>query len=265
VSLGLEEEFGVRLSGKVALITGAASGMGRVATRMFVEHGAQVIAADLKQEGLNGTLAEIDSSLHASVLTVTGDVSRSDDVKRWIDAGVERFGKVNVLYNNAGIMPDEDTSVIETSEETFQRIMDVNVKGIFLCCKHGIPALQAAGGGSVINIGSFVAHVGCTNPQDAYTASKGAVQALTHSLAIQYGKHGIRANTICPGPVLTPMMETLFATEAEKMKRLNRIAMGRFGRAEDIVWAGIFLASDESSWMTGQEFTIDGGITANYF
>lgn len=255
----------MRLSGKVALITGAASGMGRVATRIFAEQGAQVVAADLKQEGLVQTLAGIDSSLHGSILTVTGDVASSADVERWIDAGVDTFGKVNVLYNNAGIMPDEDTSVIETSEETFQRIMDVNVKGIFLCCKHGIPALQAAGGGSVINIGSFVAIMGCTNPQDAYTASKGAVIALSHSLAVQYGKHGIRANTICPGPVLTPMMETLFATEAEKMKRLNRIPMGRFGRAEDIVWAGVYLASDESSWMTGQEFIIDGGITVNYF
>ncbi len=255
----------MRLSGKVALITGAASGMGRVATRMFVEQGAQVVAADLRQEGLDQTLAGIDSSLHSSILAVTGDVSNNVDVKAWIDAGVQKFGRVNVLYNNAGIMPGEDTSVIETSEETYQRIMDVNVKGIFLCCKHGIPALQAAGGGSVINIGSFVAIMGCTNPQDAYTASKGAVIALTHSLAVQYGKYGIRANTICPGPVLTPMMETLFATEAEKMKRLNRIPIGRFGRAEDIVWAGIYLASDESSWMTGQEFIVDGGITVNYF
>ena len=255
----------MRLSGKVALITGAASGMGRVATRMFVEQGAQVVAADLRQEGLDQTLAGIDSSLHSSILAVTGDVSNNVDVKAWIDAGVQKFGRVNVLYNNAGIMPGEDTSVIETSEETYQRIMDVNVKGIFLCCKHGIPALQAAGGGSVINIGSFVAIMGCTNPQDAYTASKGAVIALTNSLAVQYGKYGIRANTICPGPVLTPMMETLFATEAEKMKRLNRIPIGRFGRAEDIVWAGIYLASDESSWMTGQEFIVDGGITVNYF
>lgn len=255
----------MRLSGKVILVTGAASGMGRVATRIFAEQGAKVIAADLKQEGLDQTLAEIDASLHDAILPLTGDVSVSADVKSWIDRGVERFGKLNVLYNNAGIMPDEDTSVIETSEETFQRIMDVNVKGIFLCCKHGIPALQAAGGGSVINIGSFVALMGCSNPQDAYTASKGAVLALTHSLAVQYGKSGIRANSICPGPVLTPLLESLFPNEFEKNKRLNRIPMGRFGRAEDIVMAGVYLASDESSWMTGQEFVIDGGITVNYF
>lgn len=255
----------MRLAGKSILVTGAASGMGRVATRTFAEQGAQVIAADLKSDGLEQTLAEIDSALHGQIVPVTGDVSNSDDVRGWVEAGVKAFGKVTTLYNNAGIMPDEDTSVIETSEETFQRIMDVNVKGIFLCCKHGIPAIQQAGGGSVINIGSFVALVGCTNPQDAYTTSKGAVLALTHSLAVQYGKDRIRANSICPGPVLTPLMETLFATEAEKMKRLNRIPLGRFGRAEDVVWAGVYLASDESAWMTGQEFVIDGGITVNYF
>jgi NAD(P)-dependent dehydrogenase (short-subunit alcohol dehydrogenase family) len=259
------EDEGVRLAGKTILVTGAASGMGRAATRIFAEQGAQVIAADLKHDGLEQTMAEIDASLHGSILPQVGDVSKSDDVKRWVDEGVSRFGKLNVLYNNAGIMPDEDTSVIETSEETFQRIMDINVKGIFLCCKHGVPALQQSGGGSIINIGSFVAQVGCTNPQDAYTASKGAVLAMTHSLAVQYGKDNIRANSICPGPVLTPLLESLFPNEAEKMKRLNRIPMGRFGRAEDIVWAGVYLASDESSWMTGQEFVIDGGITVNYF
>jgi NAD(P)-dependent dehydrogenase (short-subunit alcohol dehydrogenase family) len=255
----------VRLAGKTILVTGAASGMGRVATRMFAEQGAKVIATDLKQEGLDQTVAEIDASLRSAILPLTGDVTRNDDVKRWFDEGIATFGGVNVLYNNAGIMPDEDTSVIETSEETFQRIIDVNVKGIFLCCKHGVPALKAAGGGSIINIGSFVALVGCTNPQDAYTASKGAVLALTHSLAVQYGKDKIRANSICPGPVLTPLLESLFPNEFEKNKRLNRIPLGRFGRAEDIVWAGVYLASEESSWMTGQEFVIDGGITKNYF
>jgi NAD(P)-dependent dehydrogenase (short-subunit alcohol dehydrogenase family) len=257
--------MGVRLTGKTILVTGAASGMGRVATRIFAEQGAKVIATDLKQEGLDQTVEEIDSALRRSILPLTGDVTKNDDVKHWFDEGIARFGGVNVLYNNAGIMPDEDTSVIETSEETFQRIIDVNVKGIFLCCKHGVPALQRAGGGSIINIGSFVALVGCTNPQDAYTASKGAVLALTHSLAVQYGKDKIRANTICPGPVLTPLTESLFPNETEKNKRLNRIPLGRFGRAEDIVWAGVYLASDESSWMTGQEFVIDGGITVNYF
>jgi NAD(P)-dependent dehydrogenase (short-subunit alcohol dehydrogenase family) len=255
----------VRLSDKVILVTGAASGMGRVATRMFAEQGAKVIAADIAATALDETVAEIDAGLHDSILPVSGDVTTSDDVRRWIESGVERFGKVNVLYNNAGVMPDEDTSVVATDEAVWERVLDVNAKGVYLCCKHGIPALQAAGGGSVINIASFVALVGCTVPQDAYTASKGAVLSLTKSLAVQYGRDKIRANAICPGPVLTPLMETLFSSEAEKNKRLNRIPLGRFGRAEDVVWAGIFLASDESSWMAGTTFVIDGGITANYF
>ena len=239
--------------------------MGRVATKMFVEQGAKVIAADIQVEGLEAALAEAGEAHRDAILPVVGNVVDSDHVKSWIEQGVKQFGKINVLYNNAGIMPDEDTSVIETSEATWERIMDVNLKGVYLCCKYGIPALQAAGAGSIINIASFVALMGCTNPQDAYTASKGGVLSLTRSLAVQYGPQGIRANAICPGPVLTPLLESLFPNEAEKMKRLNRIPMGRFGRAEDIVWAGIFLASDESSWMTGSTFTIDGGISVNYF
>jgi NAD(P)-dependent dehydrogenase (short-subunit alcohol dehydrogenase family) len=255
----------MRLADKVILVTGAASGMGRTATKIFAEQGAKVIAADIKQAGLDETLQGIDASLHGQILPVVGNVADDDTVRGWVDAGVKRFGKLTTLYNNAGIMPDEDTSVIETSVETFDRIMNVNVKGVFLCCKHGVPALQAAGGGSIINIASFVAIMGCSNPQDAYTTSKGAVIALTHSLAVQYGPQKIRANSICPGPVLTPLMETLFPNDFEKNKRLNRIPLGRFGRNEDIVMAGVYLASDESSWMTGQEFIIDGGITVNYF
>jgi NAD(P)-dependent dehydrogenase (short-subunit alcohol dehydrogenase family) len=232
---------------------------------MFAEQGAKVIAADVNEGGLSELVNELPTPLQTSVLPVSGSVSNSDDVKRMIDEGVSAFGKLNVLYNNAGIMPDEDTSVTETSEETWEQVLDVNLKSIFLCCKHGIPHIAAAGGGSIINIASFVALMGCTVPQDAYTASKGGVLSLTRSLAVQYGKQGIRANAICPGPVLTPLLESLFPSEEEKMKRLNRIPLGRFGRAEDIVWAGVFLASDESSWMTGSQFVVDGGITVNYF
>ncbi|MEA2527748.1 MAG: hypothetical protein QOF73_4975 [Thermomicrobiales bacterium] len=255
----------MRLANKVILVTGAASGMGRVATRVFAEQGAKVIATDVNGATLEEAVAEAGVAHRDAILPLVGNVVNSDDVKGWIDQGVERFGKVNVLYNNAGIMPDEDTSVVATSEETWERILDVNLKGVYLCCKHGIPALQAAGGGSIVNIASFVALLGCTVPQDAYTASKGGVLSLTKSLAVQYGRQGIRANAICPGPVLTPLLETLFPNEEEKLKRLNRIPMGRFGRAEDIVWAGVFLASDESSWMTGTTFVVDGGITVNYF
>ncbi len=255
----------MRLAGKVILVTGAASGMGRVATAMFAAQGAKVIAADLNVAGLDETMAGLEGALADSVLAVTGNVTDSDDVARMIGESVERFGKLNVLYNNAGIMPEADTSVVETSEDVWVQILDVNLKSIFLVCKHGIPALIEAGGGSIINIASFVALVGCTTPQDAYTASKGGVLSLTRSLAVQYGPHGVRANAICPGPILTPMTEQLFPSEEERLKRLNRIPLGRFGRAEDIVHAGVFLASDESSWMTGSQFVVDGGITVNYF
>jgi NAD(P)-dependent dehydrogenase (short-subunit alcohol dehydrogenase family) len=255
----------MRLAGKVILVTGAASGMGRVATRMFAEQGAKIIAADIDEQALHESISGIDPAPADAILPVTGNVADNDDVARMIETGVSHFGMLNVIYNNAGIMPGEDTSVIETSEETWERVLDVNLKSIFLVCKHGIPRIIESGGGSVINIASFVALLGCTVPQDAYTASKGGVLSLTRSLAVQYGGQGVRANAICPGPVMTPMLETLFPSEEEKLKRLNRIPLGRFGRAEDIVWAGIFLASDESSWMTGSQFVVDGGITVNYF
>lgn len=253
----------MRLAGKVILVTGAASGMGRVATRMFVEQGAKVIAADINEAALQETVRE--SGGEESVLAVVGNVAIDADVARIIDMGVAKFGQLHVIYNNAGIMPDEDTSVVDTAEATWDRVLDVNLKSIFLVCKHGIPKLIEAGGGSVINIASFVALMGCSVPQDAYTASKGGVLSLTRSLAVQNGPKGVRVNALCPGPILTPLMETLFASEEEKNKRLNRIPLGRFGRAEDVVWAGVFLASDESSWMTGAQFVIDGGITVNYF
>ncbi len=255
----------MRLQDKVILVTGAASGMGRVATRMFAAQGARVVAADVAEDGLREAVAAVGERFESAVVPVIGDVTRSDDVRRMVETGIERFGKLNVLYNNAGIMPDEDTSVVATDEAVWARVLDVNLKSIYLCCKHGVPALIEAGGGSVVNIASFVALLGCTIPQDAYTTSKGGVLALTRSLAVQYGRQGVRANAICPGPILTPLLESLFPNETEKNKRLNRIPLGCFGRAEDVVWAGIFLASDESAWMTGTTFVVDGGITVNYF
>jgi NAD(P)-dependent dehydrogenase (short-subunit alcohol dehydrogenase family) len=255
----------MRLAGKVILVTGAASGMGRIATRMFAAQGAKVVAVDINDAGLREAMGDVEPEKREAVLPVTGDVTDEADVQRTIAAAVERFGGLNVLYNNAGIMPEEDTSVAATSPETWDRVLDVNLKSIFLVCKHGIPRLVESGNGSIINIASFVALMGCTVPQDAYTASKGAVLSLTRSLAVQHGKQGVRANAICFGPIMPPMLETLFPNEEEKLKRLNRIPMGRFGRAEDIVWAGVFLASDESSWMTGTQFVVDGGITVNYF
>jgi NAD(P)-dependent dehydrogenase (short-subunit alcohol dehydrogenase family) len=254
----------MRLAGKVIFVTGAGSGMGRVAAEMFAAEGAAVVATDYAAEPLEETVAIVREA-GGRILGVPGDVSSPADVRRAVEEGVRAFGGINVLYNNAGIMPGEDTSVEETSDETLQRILDVNLKGVFLCCKYGVPELIKAGGGSIINIASFVALIGCTVPQDAYTASKGGVLSLTRSLAVQYGQHGIRANALCPGPIETPLLRRLWTSEEERNKRLNRIPLGRFGTPEDIVHAGVFLASDESSWMTGATFVVDGGITINYF
>ncbi len=254
----------MRLEGKTVLITGAGSGMGRLACQMFAKEGAQIVAGDVVEAAVKETVSLVEADGGAIVGTRC-DVTSSESVKTLVDAGVKAFGKLNVLYNNAGIFPNDDTSVIDTDEAVYQRVIDVNLKGVYLCCKYGIPELIRAGGGSVVNIASFTALMGCTVPQDAYTASKGAVISLTRSLAVQYGPRGVRANAICPGPILTPMLETLFPSEAEKMKRLNRIPLGRFGRAEDVVYAGLYLASDESSWTTGTAFVVDGGITVNYF
>jgi NAD(P)-dependent dehydrogenase (short-subunit alcohol dehydrogenase family) len=253
-----------RLADKVAFITGAGSGMGRLAAQMFAREGARIVAADVIEGPLQETVASVESE-GGAIIGVTMDVTDGASVEAAIASGVKAFGRLDILYNNAGIFPDDDTSVVETEESVYQRVMDVNARGVYLCCKYGVPELIKAGGGSVVNIASFVALMGCTVPQDAYTASKGAVLSLTRSLAVQYGRQGVRANAICPGPILTPMLESLFPSEEERLKRLNRIPLARFGRAEDIVYAGIYLASDESSWTTGTTFVIDGGITVNYF
>ncbi len=253
----------MRLKGKTALITGAGSGIGRLAAEMFAREGAQILAADVKEGPLKETAASVEGA-GGSIIALAVDVARAEGVQGAVAAGVKAFGKLDVLYNNAGIFPDEDTSVVETEEAVLQRVLDVNLKGVWLCCKYGIPELIKAGGGSVINIASFAALVGGTAPRDAYTASKGAVLSLTRSLAVQYGPHKVRANAICPGPILTPMLEKLDRSEEENLKRLHRIPLGRFGRAEDIVYAGLYLASDESSWTTGMTLIVDGGITVNY-
>jgi NAD(P)-dependent dehydrogenase (short-subunit alcohol dehydrogenase family) len=254
----------MRLADKTALITGAGSGMGRLAAQVFAREGANVVAVDLAEPALRETATSVEGE-GGRIVAVPADVSVAADVERAVGEGVSAFGGLNVLYNNAGIFPDEDASIVDMDEEVYQRVLDVNLKGVALCCKHGIPRLIEAGGGSVVNVASFVALVGCTVPQDAYTASKGAVLSLSRSLAVQYGPQGVRVNAICPGPVLTPLLESLFPNEEERLKRLNRIPMGRFGRAEDIVYAALYLASDESSWTTGTAFVVDGGITVNYF
>ncbi len=254
----------MRLADTSVFITGAGGGMGRLAAQIFAREGAHIAAFDITEEGLQETVTSVEGE-GGAIVAVTGDVSVAADVERAVAEGVRAFGGLNVLYNNAGIFPDEDGSIVEMDEAVYQRVLDVNLKGVSLCCKYGIPHLTEAGGGSVINVASFVALMGCTVPQDAYTASKGAVLSLTRSLAVQYGPKGVRVNAICPGPILTPLLESLFPNEEERLKRLNRIPLGRFGRAEDVVYAALYLASDESSWTTGTTFVVDGGISVNYF
>jgi NAD(P)-dependent dehydrogenase (short-subunit alcohol dehydrogenase family) len=254
-----------RLEGKVVLVTGAGSGMGRVAAVTFAREGARIVAADVVVSAGQETVTQVRAAGGEAVFT-HADVSKEAEVAAAVRAGEEAFGRLDVLYNNAGIFPAEDGSVVDLDEAVWDRVMNVNLKGIYLVCKHGIPALLRAGGGSVINIASFVALVGCTVPQDAYTASKGGVIALTKSLAVQFGPKGIRSNAICPGPIETPLLTEWLLTDPEaKRVRLARIPMGRFGRPEDIVQMGLYLASDESSWTNGAVLVVDGGITSNYF
>ena len=258
----------VRLDGKVCFVTGGASGMGRVAAAMFCAEGARVAVADVNAEACETAAAAARKAAAGAgdALAVPCDVTRDAEVRKAIATTVERFGGLHVLYNNAGIMMAEDRSVVDTEEWVWDRTLAVNLKGIYLCCRHGIPEMIRSGGGSVINIASFVALVGCSVPQDAYTASKGAVIALTKSLAVQFAPRGVRSNAICPGPIETPLLtEWLLADPEARRLRLARNPTGRFGRPEDIVNAGIFLASDESAWTNGAVLVLDGGITSNYF
>jgi NAD(P)-dependent dehydrogenase (short-subunit alcohol dehydrogenase family) len=255
----------VRLQDKVTIITGAGGGMGRTAARMFAAEGARIVCVDVTDEMAESVASDVrDAGGHATA--VAADVSREDDARRMVDHAVATYGRVDVLYNNAGIMPAADHSVIDTDAETWDKVMAVNVRGVFLGCKYAIPKMVEAGSGSVINIASFVAILGCSVPQDAYTASKGAVLALTRSLAVQFAPQGVRSNAISPGPIETPLlMDWLVKDEEAKKIRLARNPTGRFGKPEEIVSAALYLASDESRWTNGANFVIDGGITVNYF
>src|SRR5918992_5569750 len=242
--------------------------MGRVASSMFAAEGARVAVADVNADACAEAAQEACRAVKGDgdAFAVRCDVTREKDVREAIAATVKRYGGLHALYNNAGIMMAEDRSVVDTEEWVWDRTLAVNLKGIYLCCRHGIPEMIRGGGGSVINIASFVALVGCSVPQDAYTASKGAVIALTKSLAVQFGPKAVRSNAICPGPIETPLLTEWLLKDAEaKRVRLARNPTGRFGRPEDIVNAGIYLASDESKWTNGAVFVIDGGITSNYF
>jgi NAD(P)-dependent dehydrogenase (short-subunit alcohol dehydrogenase family) len=256
----------MRLENKVCFVTGGASGMGRVAAAAFCREGARVAVVDLSEGSGEAAAAEAREAGGGDAFFVPCDVSREADVRAAAAAVMQRFGPIGVLYNNAGIMMEQDSSVINTEESVWDRTLAVNVKGIYLCCKHVIPHMLESGGGSIINIASFVALVGCSVPQDAYTASKGAVIALTKSLAVQFGPRGVRSNALCPGPIETPLLTEWLLKDPEARRiRLARNPTGRFGQPEDIVNAAVYLASDESTWTNGATIVIDGGITSNYF
>ena len=252
-----------RLDGKVALITGAGNGMGQVASVLFASEGARIVVADFSEAGGAETVAAV-KAVGGEAAFVKVDVANSDQVSAMVDFAMARFGALNVLYNNAGIFPADDGGVTETPEPTWDRVMEVNLKGVWLGCKYGIPAMLASGGGSIVNVASFVALMGAATAQIAYTASKGGVLAMTREIAVEYGRQNIRANSLCPGPVSTPMLEELMSDPARKARRLVHIPMGRLGQAEELAKAALFLASDDSSFMTGAQLVVDGGITAAY-
>jgi len=255
----------MRLQDKVAIITGAGSGMGRVAAEVFAREGAKVVVAEYGEAAGNETVRLVREAGGEAVFVRT-DVSREADAKAMVDHAIDTYGRLDVLYNNAGIMPEADHSVVDTDVATWDQVMAVNVRGVFLGCKFAIPRMIENGGGSIINIASFVALLGCSVPQDAYTASKGALLSLTRSLAVQFGPQGIRTNAICPGPVETPLlMDWLVKDEEAKRIRLARNPSGRFGKPEEIVNMALYLASDESRWTNGAQLVVDGGISVNYF
>jgi NAD(P)-dependent dehydrogenase (short-subunit alcohol dehydrogenase family) len=249
----------MRLKDKVALITGAGSGIGRATALLFSKEGAAVVCVDVNETAAAETAAMIKNSL-----AVKADVSKARDCEQMVAAAEKRFGKLNVMFNNAGIMHAKDDDAVTTDEAVWDLTLDVNAKGVFLGCKYGIPALKRAGGGSIINTASFVAHLGAATPQIAYTASKGAVLAMSRELAVIHARQNIRVNALSPGPLKTELLMSFLDTEAKKQRRLVHVPMGRFGEAREIAQAALYLASDDSSYVTGTEFLVDGGITAAY-
>jgi len=252
-----------RLVDKVAVITGAGSGIGRVAARLFADEGASVVVADIDADQAGEAAAEIVAS-GGTAVPVGVDVSDEREVADMVGVAVGRFGGLHVLFNNAGVFPADDGGILDTPPDTWQRVMDVNLKGVWLGCRAAVPAMLASGGGSIVNVASFVALMGAATAQIAYTASKGGVLALTRELAVEYARSGIRANSLCPGPIETPLLSELLADPERRNRRLVHIPIGRFGRPEEIARAALFLASDESSFVTGSALVVDGGITAAY-
>jgi NAD(P)-dependent dehydrogenase (short-subunit alcohol dehydrogenase family) len=249
-----------RLDDKVVVITGSASGIGREAALLFSDEGAKLCIADVVQEQGEQTAAECRDAFFQKV-----DVSNAKSVQEMYGATAERYGGIDVLYNNAGIMPAEDASILDTDPDAWQGVQDVNTKGVYLCCKYGIPHLLDRGGGSVINVASFVALMGAATSQISYTASKGAVLAMSRELSVEFARRGVRVNALCPGPVETPLLMRLFEeTPGALERRLVHLPMGRLAQAREIAYGALFLASDESSYVNGATFLVDGGLTAAY-
>jgi NAD(P)-dependent dehydrogenase (short-subunit alcohol dehydrogenase family) len=241
-----------RLQARTCVITGAASGIGAEAARLFQSEGAQVVGVDLSPDAVGD-------------LTIQADVTDPEQVEGMYARTREELGKIDVLFNNAGISPSDDGSVLDTSLEAWQRVQDVNLRSVFLCCKYGIPHLLEAGGGSVINTASFVATMGAATSQVSYTASKGGVLALSRELGVEFARRGVRVNALCPGPVNTPLLQELFAKDPEQAeRRLVHLPMGRFAEAREIAQAALFLAGDDSSYVTASTFLVDGGLTSAY-
>ncbi|HJR86623.1 MAG TPA: glucose 1-dehydrogenase [Acidimicrobiia bacterium] len=253
----------MRLENKVALITGAAGGIGREATFLFAAEGASVVAVDLDREAAVAVANDVNRS-GGRATAVGADVSKAADCEAMVTTAESEFGRLDVLFNNAGIMHSNDDDAVSTDEEVWDLTMSINAKGVFLGCKFGIPALRRAGGGSIINTASFVAMLGAATPQVAYTASKGAVLSMTRELAVLHAREGIRVNALCPGPLHTELLMKFLDTEEKKARRLVHIPMGRFGEAKEMARAALWLASDESSFTTGATFLVDGGITSAY-
>ena len=250
----------MRLAHKVALITGGGSGIGKASCLLFAREGAKVVVVDLKKETAEATAKEIGANAKA----FAADVSKAKDAQAMVAFAEKSFGRLDIVFNNAGVFHAKDESVTNTPEDIWDMVIDINLKGVFLGCQYAIPAMLRSGGGSIINTASFVAIMGAAVPQIAYTASKGGVLAMTREIAIEFARKNIRANSLCPGPVETPLLAELLADPARRQRRLVHIPMGRFARAEEIANAALFLASDESSYVNGATFLVDGGITGAY-
>jgi NAD(P)-dependent dehydrogenase (short-subunit alcohol dehydrogenase family) len=250
----------MRLENKVALITGGGSGIGKASCLLFAREGAKVVVVDLKKETAEATAKQIGTNARP----FGADVSKARDAEAMVAFAEKTFGRLDIVFNNAGVFHPKDESVTSTPEDIWDMVIDINLKGVFFGCQYAIPALQRAGGGSIINTASFVAVMGAAVPQIAYTASKGGVLAMTREIAVEFARQNIRANALCPGPVETPLLAELLADPARRQRRLVHIPMGRFARPEEIASAALFLASDESSYVNGATFLVDGGITAAY-